>query len=268
MKFHAVVMAAQRVGIVNELALDAGVSHKCLIEMVGKKLIEHVLDCLDASPEIGSISVVIDQTDVLDHVAAFQRLKAAGKARAIEARQDLFASFLGAAEDESRYPALVTTADNVLLTPEMVAHFCREILDTHSDVAVALTPKQVLIAKYPDGQRRFHQFADGEYSNCNLYAVRSLAVANTAMVFRTGGQFAKSLMRVIKAFGIWNAIAYRFSLYSLDEGMGRVSKRFKNNAVAIRMPFPEAPIDVDNMRSKNLATEILTERLAGVLTEA
>jgi hypothetical protein len=263
MKFHAVVMAAQRVGIVNELAVDAGVSHKCLIEMVGKKLIEHVLECLDASPDIGSISVVIDQTSVLDQVDGFQRLKASGKARAIEAKQDLFASFLAAAEDESRFPALVTTADNVLLTPEMVAHFCKEIIESGSDVAVALTPKQTLIAKYPDGQRRFHRFADGEYSNCNLYAVRNISVANTVTVFRTGGQFAKSIARVIKAFGLWNAIAYRFSLYSLDQGMERVSKRFNNKVVAIRMPFPEAPIDVDNMRSKKLATQILTDRLAG-----
>ena len=257
-KFHAVVMAAQRVGVVNELAADAGVSHKCLIEMVGKKLVEHVLDNLDASPQIKFITVVIDNVSVLDDVPAFKRLEAAGKARAIEAEQDLYSSYMAAVQGDNMFPNIVTTADNVLLAPEMIAHFCNEITASECGVALGITPKEVLIAKYPDGQRRFHQFSDGEYSNCNLYAVSNEGAIEAAKAFRTGGQFAKSLYRVLKAFGLWNAIAYRFSLYSLDKATARLSKRFKTKVVAVRMPFPEAPIDVDNFRSKRLATEILT----------
>lgn len=261
MKFHAVVMAAQRVGIVNELAADAGVSHKCLIEMGGKKLIEHVLDCLDASPEIDRITISIDDISVLETVPAFNRLKDAGKARAVEAGTNLFSSFLGAVEG-GRYPSIITTADNVLLTPPMVAHFCNTIEEQGARAAVAVTEKAVLLNVYPDGQRRFHKFADNEYSNCNLYAVVDKETSDIASVFETGGQFAKNLARVLKAFGLWNAIAYRFALYSLDKGMDRLSKKFGTRLVAIRMPFPEAPIDVDNFRSKKLATEILQARRA------
>ncbi|WP_262693833.1 nucleotidyltransferase family protein [Kordiimonas aquimaris] len=257
MQFHAVVMAAQRPGIVNELAAEAGVSHKCLIEIAGKKLVEHVLDNLDRASEIKQITVVIDNIAVLGDVPAFVRLQQAGKARAIEARTDLFSSYLAAIEGDGMFPTLVTTADNVLLSPEMIAHFCTEIGNSGCDAAIALTPKEILLAKYPDGQRRFHEFADGEYSNCNLYALTSERVVNAARVFQTGGQFAKSLYRVLKAFGLWNAFAYRFSLYSLDKAMTRIGKRFNMTAVAVRMPFPEAPIDVDNARSKKLATEIL-----------
>lgn len=262
MKFHAVVMAAQRVGVVNELAADAGVSHKCLIEMDGKKLVEHVLDCLDASAQIDQITISIDDTSVLENVPAFERLRQAGKARAVEAGADLFSSFLGAVEGGGHYPAIITTADNVLLTPAMVAHFCNEIESNDARAAIAVTEKSVLLDVYPDGQRRFHKFADNEYSNCNLYAVVDEETSDIAKVFQTGGQFAKSLARVLKAFGLWNAIAYRFSLYSLDKGMKRLSKKFNTKLVAIRMPFPEAPIDVDNFRSKKLANEILQARRA------
>ncbi len=262
MKFHAVVMAAQRVGVVNELAADAGVSHKCLIEMDGKKLIEHVLDCLDASPEVDRVTVSVDDVSVLDGVPAFTRMQEQGKARAVEAATDLFASFLVAMEGGNRYPTLVTTADNVLLTPGMVKHFCTEIETTNARAAIAVTEKDVLLNVYPDGQRRFHKFADNEYSNCNLYAIVDKETSDLARVFQTGGQFAKSLARVLKAFGLWNAIAYRFSLYSLDKGMQRLSRKFKTQLVAVRMPFPEAPIDVDNFRSKKLANEILQARRA------
>lgn len=261
-KFHAVVMAAQRVGVVNELASDAGVSHKCLIEMGGKKLVEHVLDCLDASPEIEKVTVSIDQLDVLDGVAAYEHMKASGKARAVLAGVDLYSSFRAAVDEEDLLPALVTTADNVLLLPSMVAHFCSEIRKANARSAIAMTEKKVLLDVYPDGQRRFHKFADNEYSNCNLYAIMDRETVDLVSVFRTGGQFAKSLYRVLKAFGIWNAIAYRFAVYSLDRSMERMSKKFKTTLIAVRMPFPEAPIDVDNFRSKKLAAEILAERMA------
>lgn len=264
MKFHAVVMAAQRPGVVNELAVDAGVSHKCLIEMNGKKLIEHVLDCLDASPEIERITVAIDQADVLDKVPGFKRLEASGKARVVEAEINLFASFLAAVEGENTFPAVVTTADNVLLTPAMVAHFCKGLVESDCKAGFAVTEKELLLKEYPDGQRRFHRFADKEYSNCNLYAVMDRATTDIAGIFQTGGQFAKKLGRVLKAFGLWNAIAYRFAFYTLDQAMGRLSKKFNTKVVAVRMPFPEAPIDVDNFRSKKLAAEILLHRQESV----
>ena len=262
-KFHAVVMAAQRVGVVNELAADAGVSHKCLIEMAGKKLVEHVLDCLDQSPDIEKVTISIDQLDVLDGVPAFERMKASGKARAVLAGTDLYSSFVAAVEGEGLLPALVTTADNVLLSPPMVAHFCAEIEKANARSALAMTEKKVLLDVYPDGQRRFHRFADNEYSNCNLYAIMDRETVDLVSVFQTGGQFAKSLYRVLKAFGLWNAIAYRFAIYSLDRGMERMSKKFNTSVIAVRMPFPEAPIDVDNFRSKKLAAEILASRQAG-----
>lgn len=261
-KFHAVVMAAQRVGVVNELAADAGVSHKCLIEMGGKKLVEHVLDCLDASPEIEKVTVSIDQLEVLDGVAAYERMKASGKARAVLSGADLYSSFRAAVDGEGLLPALVTTADNVLLLPSMVAHFCSEIDKTDARSAIAMTEKKVLLDVYPDGQRRFHKFADNEYSNCNLYAIMDQATVDLVSVFRTGGQFAKSLYRVLKAFGLWNAVSYRFAFYSLDRSMERMSRKFKTKLIAVRMPFPEAPIDVDNFRSKKLASEILAGRKA------
>ncbi len=262
-KFHAVVMAAQRPGVINELAADAGVSHKCLIEMAGKKLVEHVLDCLDQSPEIEQVTISIDQLDVLDGVPAYERMKAAGKARVVLARTDLYSSFVLAVEGDELLPALVTTADNVLLSPPMIAHFCSEIYKADARSALAMTEKKVLLDVYPDGQRRFHKFADDEYSNCNLYAIMDRETVDLVSVFQTGGQFAKSLYRVLKAFGLWNAIAYRFAIYSLDRGMERMSKKFRTSVIAVRMPFPEAPIDVDNFRSKKLAAEILADRQAG-----
>ena len=122
--------------------------------------------------------------------------------------------------------------------------------------------KETLLAKYPDGQRRFHRFADGEWSNCNLYALMTPEALAAAEFFRGGGQFAKSLKRVMNAFGLFNMIAYKFAWFARDKAMDRLSARSGVRVKAIDMPFPEAPIDVDNERTRRIAEEILIARAA------
>ena len=48
--FTVVILAAQRAGVVNAVAQDAGVSHKCLAPIAGKPLIVHVIEALDGHP--------------------------------------------------------------------------------------------------------------------------------------------------------------------------------------------------------------------------
>lgn len=261
-KFNVVVMAAQRAGVVNELAVEAGVSHKCLINMHGRKLIEHVLLSLSQSSRIDKITVSIDDVSVLEEVELYKELREAGRARAVEAGSNLFTSVQAAVDSEDKVPTIITTADNVLLTTDMIEHFCAELEASGAEAALGIAQKETILAKYPNGQKKFHKFADGEYANCNMYAVMTMDAVRAGKIFETGGQFAKSKERIFKAFGLWNAIAYKIALYTLDKGMERLGKRFGVKIAAIRMPFAEAPIDVDNPRTKAIANEILGERLA------
>ena len=266
--FHAVVLAAQRTGIVNPLAVAAGVSHKCLIELEGKPLITHVLDALAASPHIGRITVSVDAPETVRAVEAVQQYEACDRLTVVPAEKTLFDSLDAVLSDQAQkeddtetpYPCLITTADNVLLTPDMIGHFCGGMLDNDADAGIAMTAKDVLLAEYPDGQRRFHRFADGEWSNCNLYAVMNAQAMAAARAFKTGGQFAKSPMRVLQAFGFVNALAYRYAWFGRDRAFDRMSRRFGTVVKPVDMPFAEAPIDVDNQRSKRIAGEVLNIR--------
>ena len=259
-KFHFVIMAAQRKGVVNPLAENAGVSHKCLIEMSGKPLIEHVARAVSDSGLASKISVSIEEPSALDGVAYVNGLKDGGLLRIVPSGDNLFESVAGALSGPEDFPAIITTADNVLLTPEMLRHFCKSAPDY--DAALAMIDKETLLAKYPDGQRNFHKFRDGEFSNCNLYAITSPEALSAARVFEGGGQFRKSLKRVVKAFGLVNMIAYRYAWFTRDRAIARIGKRFNINTGAVDMPFPEAPIDVDNERTMKVAADILAARYA------
>ena len=259
-QFHFVVMAAQRKGVTNPLAEAAGVSHKCLMPLAGKSLIEHTVSAIAASKEVGKISVSIEDETVLQSIPLLRELISEERLRIIPSQDNLYESVREALAKEADFPAVITTADNVLLTPEMIAHFCSNA--GNHDGAVGLVRKELLLAKYPDGQRRFHKFRDGEVSNCNIYGIFTPRALEAAQIFREGGQFAKHPGRVLRAFGLFNLLAYRFAWFSNASAIKRIGARHGADLAAIEMPFPEAPIDVDNERTARIAGEILTARQA------
>ena len=71
-------------------------------------------------------------------------------------------ALLAASEPPGDDPLLVTTADNVLLTPTMIAEFLGGAGD--SDVAVAMVERDILLARYPQSKRTWLKFRGGWWS--------------------------------------------------------------------------------------------------------
>ncbi|MFC3714261.1 molybdenum cofactor guanylyltransferase [Sphingoaurantiacus capsulatus] len=259
MKITALVLAGKRDGALDPLAAAADVSHKCLVPIAGRPLIAHVLDALDRSPEVERIIVSVDSVATLAGVPEAQRLLATGKLQVAEAQPNLVDSIIAALRD-SAYPALVTTADNVLLTPAAVAELARQGFD--ADVLVAMARREEVLAAHPDGQRRFYRFRSGEYSNCNLYWLGSRKALDVAEVFRGGGQFAKHPARILAAFGVMNLLRFRFGWDSIGSMFVRLSRRFGLSLRPALMTDGALAIDVDNERTHAIAGELLLARQA------
>lgn len=65
---RVIVLAAQRKGVIDPLAIRFGVSHKCLIPLHKEMLIEHVMKTLTSHPDVGTVAVSIEP-EVFDEVA-------------------------------------------------------------------------------------------------------------------------------------------------------------------------------------------------------
>lgn len=78
-----------------------------------------------------------------------------------------------------------------------------------SDVAVAFARCQSALDAQLEGQRRFYRLADDACSNGNSYWIGSTKGLDVAEVFRSGGQFAKHLLRIVEAFGLLNLLRFR-----------------------------------------------------------
>jgi GTP:adenosylcobinamide-phosphate guanylyltransferase len=258
-RFTAIILAAQRDGQLDPLAAEAGVSHKCLVPIGGRPLLAHVLDALGVVEGLLQIRISVEGS-------AAERLRslvdAAGLSVPVEfvpAARTITDSVYAASAGADA-PFVITTADNVLLTPAAV----RDIADRLAggdDAVVALSRREDVLSAHPQGQRRFYRFKDGSFSNCNLYGL-SAAGLRLAETFRSGGQFAKNPMRIARAFGFINLIVLRYGLVSLDGAMRRLSRRFKVRASAVVLADGAHAIDVDNARTYSIAAQLLERRAA------
>ena len=256
-RFTVVILAAQRDGKLDPLAAEAGVTHKCLVPIGGRPLLAHVLSALADVDGVDAIRISVED-------GAAERL------RVITDQFDLPIRFTTAADNiaDSVYraaegttgPVVITTADNVLLTPGAVLEVANGLL-AGDDAVVALARKEDILAAHPQAQRNFYKFKDGGFSNCNLYGL-SRAGLKAAEAFREGGQFFKHPMRIARAFGILNLIVMRYGLVTTEGAMRRLGKKFRIRASRVILADGAHAVDVDNRRTYDIAAMLLEKRAA------
>jgi len=257
----ALVLSASRQGAEDAVAQLQQASHKCLVEIDGMVMLERVVRELKASEHVGRIVISIENEDFLRQTPELAAMFEAGEIEFTPSQDNLFKSVSHAVETiDAPYPLLVSTGDNALHTTEMVDHFCKQVMSEDNDAAVAMTPADVILKAYPDGKRAFHDLRDGGWSSCNLYAVLNSKAIKAAQAFETGGQFGKKPERILKAFGFRFLIKYKFMLATLDGLAEHLSKRWNIKLAPVKMPFADAPIDVDNVNDFHRTEKILRAR--------
>ena len=255
--FSVIVLAAQRDGKLDPLAAEAGVSHKCLVPIGGRPLLAHVLAALAEIDGLANVRIAVEAgaEPMLAQIAAASGLPVRFTPAAETLPDSVYAATAGLDG-----PIVITTADNVLLTPAAVRQVA-DRLAAGEDGVLVLARKEDVLAAHPQGQRRFYRFRDGEFSNCNLYGLsqRGLALAET---FREGGQFAKNPMRLGRAFGFLNLLILISGLVTIDWAMKRLGRRFGVQASALVLADGAHAIDVDNKRTYDIAAELMEKRAA------
>ncbi|MCL4673645.1 MAG: NTP transferase domain-containing protein [Sphingomonadaceae bacterium] len=261
MKVTALVMAGKRSGTLDPLAARAGVNQKSVVPVYGKPMIEHVIAALAMCDRVGEIRVIAHEPDEIAAIPLVAQLQGEGRLVFRPGAFNLVDSVFSGAEGGG-FPLLITTSDNCLVTAEGYAEFIDKALAAEAGAAAALARKEDVIAADPVGQKKFYEFTDGGYSNCNTYWIGSAEALGAAEIMRTGGQFVKYPSRIAKAFGVMNLIRFYFGWGDKDKLFAQISKRFGYKLVPVVLSNGEFAIDVDEERSFGITEKLLARREA------
>lgn len=249
----AIVLAGSRPGP-DPLLTGSGVSTKALLPIAGQAMLVHVVRALRAAPQIGPITLLAQNSAELSAVpdlAEFANL------HFVDSGQGISASLAAALPDDDA-PVLVTTADNVLLTPSMIAEFLAGAEE--SDVAVAMVERTVLLARYPESKRTWLKFRGGWWSGANMFRLRGRRMLPLLDFWGLIERDRKKGLKIIAAFGPWLLLGALLRLFTIQQGMARAGLRFGLKAKVVPMSEGEACIDADKPADVELIEKIIANR--------
>jgi len=245
----AILLAGQRPGV-DAFAASHGQAAKALIPVAGRPMIAHVAETLMGHGAIGQVTV---------HGSHLPELKAACPDPALvwqEAAASIAACLAPLlADPATRYPLLVTTADNVLLSDVMLDQFTAAAQG--ADVAVAVVEARVLLARFPDARRTWLSFRGGRYSGANLFWFGSAKAARVVQLWAAVEQDRKRGWKMLGVLGWGNLLLAGTRLISIHALAARVGRKLGLAARVVEMAQAQACIDVDKQADLELAQSLL-----------
>jgi GTP:adenosylcobinamide-phosphate guanylyltransferase len=260
--YTGLVLAARRPGILDPLARAAGVSHKCMVPVHGRPMVERVVSSLLESGCCKRVYVCIDQPEVLGTNPRLKAWLEQGVLKTVPATGNLADSVLAAAAriPPDHWPILISTGDNATHTPDIIRDFATQSQKAGADVSLGITREETVMATMPEAGKAFHRVKDGGFSSCNLYTLAGPGALKTVEVFRGGGQFGKRHRRILKSFGLYSYLLYKFKLVTIDGIARRIGRRFGLKVAPVILPYDYGPIDVDDQASFDMTEKILKRR--------
>ena len=249
------VLAGSRAGHVDPMARDAGVSHKALLPVGGRTMIDRVIGTLRACPQVGRIVVSADAAESLLPLGASRQVILVRPSHASPSRS------VAAILDEFGPTLLVTTADHPLLTPEMVAYFV-SAAPAGADVVAAVATAPVVQATYPDTRRTWLRLRGCRLTGCNLFLLRT-ATADAVLAFwqRVERQ-RKRPLAIARLIGPVALLLYITRTASVTGMLRLLGRRVGAKLAVVEMPFADAAIDVDRPADRILVERVLRQRRA------
>ena len=251
----ALVLAGQRPGI-DPMAAHFGVEMKALIPVAGELMLNRVLMALLDAPQVARI-VVLAQNSL--ELRAHRDLAWAVKEPKITFRVSgptISGSVLGAVEDPAiDLPLLVTTADNVMLTPATVAEFIAGA--GAGDVSVAFVERGNLEAAVGPNKRTWLTFEGGAFTGANLFALTGAGATNALTFWEKVEADRKSVLRLAAHFGPVLMVKLLLRRMTLTLALAAAGAKLGAVAAPVVLSDGRMGVDVDKPEDHSLAERLL-----------
>ncbi|MGI9228756.1 MAG: nucleotidyltransferase family protein [Gammaproteobacteria bacterium] len=255
----ALILAGDR-STRDPVRLAAGTVCKALATVAGRPMLLRVLAAIDAVSRIGKVILCGPPPEAVAQLPELQDYIAAPRVCYVPDRATLAESVeAGLAASEVGEKVLLTTADNVLLSPAIVEHFISAALQTGADICIGLVRYDTLRAQHPEVKRTVLKFSDAHYCGCNLYFIGSDRGRQIITFWRRIQQHRKRpWLMLLKLFGLLTVLRYLSGLLSAPAALRAVGRKTDLRVSMVEVPFAEAGIDVDSAADLALVERILS----------
>lgn len=234
----ALILAGSRPGRADPVATAEGVAHKSLIEVGGQPILARVIAALQDAG-IDRIAVAANDSAVVllaTRLGAEVLPPAAGPSASV-----------AAAFDRIGAPLLVTTSDHALLQGDWVRQF---VADTPAaaDVSLLLARREAVEKVLPGSRRTWLRLADGAWSGCNLFLLRTPASRAAIETWAAVEADRKRPWRIAARLGLGTLLDYARGRLGLAQAIERLGRRIGIEARLVAAHDGRAAIDVDSVR--------------------
>ncbi|MCZ8369075.1 MAG: nucleotidyltransferase family protein [Porphyrobacter sp.] len=252
----ALVLAGQRPGV-DRLAAHFGREAKALIPVAGVPMLARVLRALADTPQIARIIVMAQDAPTLLEDPALAWTKGDGRIQPRVSGRTISGSVLAAVQDPAvGLPVLVTTADNVMLTPATVAEFVAGA--GASDVSVAFVERGNLEAAVGPNKRTWLAFRDGAFTGANLFALTGPSSTNALRFWEKVEADRKSVLRLAAHFGLVLMVRLLLRRMDLSAALAAAGAKLGASAAPVVLSDGRMGVDVDKHEDHTLAERLLT----------
>ena len=234
----ALILAGSRPGRADPVATAEGVAHKALVEVEGQPILARVIAALqDAGVE--RIAVAANDSAVVTlstRLGAEVLPPAAGPSASV-----------GAAFDRLGAPLLVTTSDHALLQGDWVRRFVEDT-PAEADVSLLLARRETVEAALPGTRRTWLRLADGAWSGCNLFLLRTPRARAAIETWAAVEADRKRPWRIAARLGLGTLLDYALGRLGLAQAIARLGERIGIEARLVAAHDGRAAIDVDSVQ--------------------
>jgi molybdopterin-guanine dinucleotide biosynthesis protein A len=237
-RLGAIVMAN---GDADKLALKLGVTHKALIDIGGRTMIERVLEALKASPEISHVVVACRKGGPVA-----EALRGRVELAETEAPTFLDGITAGFAAMPEITRALLVTCDMPLLSTEAVAAIvCEAVAKPGTDLLYAMVEIGLTRQAYPEARRTAIRLKEGSYTAAGVCVVSRRFVEECGPIVMAAFAQRKSKIGMARIFGVSFLAKFALGVLSVDGLVKRAEEMMGCSCAAVSLPFAECGFDVD-----------------------
>jgi GTP:adenosylcobinamide-phosphate guanylyltransferase len=232
--------------------------YKVLIDILGKPMIQWVLDALSESKEIGDVIVAGLPVDT--------PLKFKRKLTIIENQGDLFDNIrAGAVALIEKNPeirqAIIISGDIPAVQGHMLDWMVTNVEKDDLDFYYTVVEKSVVEKTFPGAKRSYTKLKDVEVCGGDVIGFRPQILVTPNTRFHTLIEARKNVLKQAGMLGFDNVLLMLFHMMTLKEAEHRVASRLKISGKVFLSPFAEIGMDVDKTFQLNLVRDFLNKRL-------